>query len=154
MRKSLVFLFALTLVFGVTFGAAACCFSADPVNQNVRVRAPFLLEASHTGNVNFVFGMDDYERGYIRKNNQLFLKVGAPDNWDIGASVNNNGSGVANALKATAGQGWIDLETWTKNIRSGVNGVTSFWIDYMVEMEDLNSNCDIDHTVTVTYNFI
>lgn len=163
MRKSLIIVLALAVVFTLGLGVMAegmesKCYPPedDPCEQDVNVQAPFLLECSceSSGTVSMIFNMNAYEDGYVEKMDQMNITVGAPSNWDVGATVNHNNKGVADALLVSGGAGWVDVGTGWNTIKSGGQGVTTFPIHYRVELDDLNSSSDINETVTVTYDFI
>lgn len=157
MRKSLIIVLALVFVFSMAVSGLACEGNddCDDCKQDVNVQAPFLLECScDDDTVSMIFDMDAYGVGYVEKMNQMDIAVGAPSSWDVGATVNHNNKGVADALLVSGGAGWVDVGTGWNAIKSGGQGVTTFPIHYRVELDDLNSGSDINETVTVTYDFI
>lgn len=151
MRKSLIIVMALALVFSLSLGVMAC----DGCQQDVTVKAPFLLECYGADTpVTMEFGMYDYGLGYVEAMNKMSLKVGAPSGWTVGASVDSNPKGVAAALSVSGGDGWVDVGTGWMGIKNGGQGSTTFSIHYRVDLDDLNSATDIDEKVTVQYDFI
>jgi hypothetical protein len=156
MRKTIIALLVLALVFG--FGAATYAAHGDTAQQHVRVIAPYYLNRlAGPGTVVMTFNENDYATGYVQKNAQLKLQVGAPGAFHVYAMGNYGGQGTINALKVRAsGHNWKDLDNSATPIYWKSNtGLYEFYVDYRVDADELNpGNADIDKKVVVTYGLL